>query len=122
MREMGFGSVVDVVSDAIEHGKVGFSLLDVCSAIDPGDVFYYECLGRIIGSDEEILTADKFIPMLEARGKTAEFDRYILELSFAWLAQRPAGVLGCNVSADNLTDVNSWSLFYEVLVRNRTLA
>lgn len=122
MQETGFESVVDTVANAIQHGKAGFSLLDVCSVVDPSDVFYYECLGRIIGSGGEVLTADKFIPMLEAGGRAAEFDRYILELSFDWLAQRPTGLLGCNVSAENLIDVNSWSLFHEILVRNRTLA
>ncbi|MBB4187776.1 EAL domain-containing protein [Sinorhizobium terangae] len=117
-----FSSVVRHVTHAMQHGRIGFSLQQINSIDDPGKVLYSECLGRLIEPDGTIRTSSEFIAFLEASGRAPAFDRHVIELASDWLARHPSDALGCNISAENIADKQSWALLYDLLHRHRAIA
>ncbi|HEV7321265.1 MAG TPA: EAL domain-containing protein [Ensifer sp.] len=117
-----YDRVLDVFNEAATHGRVGFSLQHVNSVADVGQILYSECLGRLVKPDGVIMTAGEFIGYLEAAGRVAALDRHMLTLAFDWLACHPCGDLGCNISADNISNERNRALLFDLLVANASLA
>lgn len=117
-----FDRVVGAVTQAMREGRIGFSLQQVNAVDDTGEVLYSECLGRLVERDGAVSTSEEFTAFLEASGRVASFDRYMLGLAFEWLDCNPSGVLGCDISAGNILDENTWSELYDLLSRNREMA
>ena len=117
-----FNHVVGAVTQAMQEGRIGFSLQHVNTVEETADVLYSECLGRLVERNGAVRTGEEFIAVLEAAGHIAAFDRYMVGLAFEWLECNPTGVLGCNISAENISDEGSWTALYELLSRNRKLA
>ncbi|WP_104667428.1 EAL domain-containing protein [Ensifer adhaerens] len=117
-----FDRVVEVFDHAAREGRVGFSLQHVNSVADVGIVLYSECLGRLVRTDGEIMTASEFIRYLEAAGRIAALDRHMLTLAFDWLARHPAGDLGCNISVESICDERNRALLLDLLSTHRWMA
>lgn len=97
----------EIVDEAIGDGRVGFAVQQVCSASDPNEILYGECLARLTGPDGRIYSAREFVPCLEAMGEAPLIDQHMLGLVLDQLERNPDAVLGCNLSADNF-DVALW--------------
>lgn len=117
-----FNQIVAAVSQAMREGRIGFSLQQINAVRNPADVLYCECLGRLVEPNGAIRTSGEFIAFLEASGRVAAFDRHMIGLAFEWLDCHPSRVLGCNISAENVSDEDTWTELYELLSRNRKLA
>ncbi|MHC2492901.1 EAL domain-containing protein (putative c-di-GMP-specific phosphodiesterase class I) [Sinorhizobium meliloti] len=117
-----FDRVAGAVTQAVREGRIGFSLQQVNAVDDTGEVLYSECLGRLVERDGAVRTSEEFTAFLEASGRVALFDRYMVGLAFEWLDCNPSGVLGCDISAGNIFDENTWSELYDLLSRNREMA
>ncbi|MBP1884722.1 EAL domain-containing protein [Sinorhizobium mexicanum] len=117
-----FSSVVRHVTQAMQHGRIGFSLQQINAVDDPSEVLYSECLGRLVEPDGTIRTCGEFIAFLEASGRAPAFDRHVVDLAFDWLACHPAASLGCNISAENLAGKQNWAVLYDLLHRHRAMA
>ena len=113
---------IDFVERGILRGNLGFSLQHVNSVSDHGNILYSECLARLVEADGTIRTGGELLASLEAAGSAPAFDRYMLELAFDWLSCNPLIVLGCNISASNLADVNNWAALYDLLAQHRSQA
>lgn len=99
---------IEIIDEAIGDGRMGFSVQDICSASDPNDILYGECLARLTGTDGRIYSAREFVPCLEAMGEAPLIDQHMLGLVLDQLERNPDAVLGCNLSADNLGDEALW--------------
>ncbi|WDZ80801.1 EAL domain-containing protein (plasmid) [Ensifer adhaerens] len=117
-----FDRVAEVFDDAVEQGRVGFSLQHINAVADVGSVLYSECLGRLVRPDGEIATASEFIGYLEAAGRIAALDRHMLTLAFDWLACHPSGDLGCNVSVQSISDERNRDILFDLLFVNARFA
>jgi EAL domain-containing protein (putative c-di-GMP-specific phosphodiesterase class I) len=117
-----FNYFAGAVTEAMQEGRIGFSLQHVNSLEDAGDVLYSECLGRLVEPDGTVRTIGEFIAFLEATGRVAAFDRHMIGLAFEWLDGHPTRVLGCNVSAANIADERHWADLHDLLFRNRKMA
>ncbi|MCA1444480.1 EAL domain-containing protein [Ensifer sp. IC4062] len=117
-----FSSVVRRVTQAMQHGRIGFALQQINAVDDPSEVLYSECLGRLVEPDGTIRTSGEFIAFLEASGRAPAFDRHVLDLAFDRLARHPSDALGCNISAENIADKRSWAVLYDLLYRHRAIA
>lgn len=115
-------NILGEISHVLNCQKVGVAIQGVWSVREPIEALYHECLGRIVGADGKVRHASEFVKTLEAFGVLAIFDRYILEVSFERLACHSTGRLGCNISAQSLSEEKNCSLLYEVIARNRSLA
>ncbi|MCZ4088912.1 EAL domain-containing protein [Sinorhizobium psoraleae] len=122
MNLQKFNNVVRGVTQAMQHGRIGFSLQQINAVDDSSEVLYSECLGRLVEPDGTIRTSGEFIAFLEASGRAPAFDRHVIDLAFDWLAFNPAGALGCNISVENIADKESWALLYDLLSEHRAMA
>jgi EAL domain-containing protein (putative c-di-GMP-specific phosphodiesterase class I) len=121
MKVEKFNNAVGMVEQAMQNGRIGFALQQVNAVDDSRTVLYSECLGRLIEPDGTIRTAPEFTPVLHAARRSAGFDRHMLSLAFEWLSCNPSTMLGCNISAENISPQN-WTAFYELLFQHRLLA
>lgn len=121
MKVEKFNTVVGIVEQAMQNGRIGFALQQVNAIDDSRIVLYSECFGRLIEPDGTIRTAGEFTAALNAARRSTGFDRHMLSLAFEWLSCHPSGMLGCNISADNISPQN-WTDFYELLFQHRLLA
>lgn len=117
-----FNHVVGAVTQAMREGRLGFSLQQVNPIDEAGAVFYSQCLGRLVERDGEVRTSDEFTAFLEASGRVASYDRYMVGLALEWLECNPSHVLGCKISTGNIFDEHAWSEFHDLLSRNREMA
>ncbi|MQW88886.1 EAL domain-containing protein [Sinorhizobium saheli] len=122
MNVKQFNSAVAVVTAAMQEARVGFSLQEVHAADEPGDVLYSECLARLVERNGTVRTGGEFIGPLETVGCAPLFDRHLLGIACDWLVSHPAQALGCNLSADNLSDDCSRTALYDLLSSHRAIA
>lgn len=111
----------DVVR-ALRQGRIGFSLQQINAIDDTDEVLYYECLGRLVQSDGAIRTAGEFLPCLDVGERSTALDRHIVGLAFNWLSRNSSGALGCNISAESISDARSWRMLYDLLSRHQAYA
>jgi len=122
MKVEKFNNVTGAVEQAMQNGRIGFALQQVNAVDDSRIVLYSECLGRLIEPDGTIRTAGEFLEFLDAARSSPTFERHILSLAFDWLSCHPSDVLGCNISAENISDPQNWAALYELLFQHRLLA
>lgn len=99
---------IEIVKSAIADGRSGFNVQAIHSVGCVDLVYYRECLATLRGTDGRQYGAGTFIPHLEALGHAALIDQNMVRLVLDQLERDPVAVLGCNVSADNLTDRQTW--------------
>lgn len=114
--------LVSTVATAMQQHRIGFAVQQINDVEDPSSVLYSECFGRLIEANGSIRTAGEFMSVIEAAGIAPRFDRHMTELAFEWLACHPFDILGCNISAQNLSDPDSWKCLYNLLAKHHHLA
>ncbi len=100
---------VAVVEEAIAEGRIGFAIQGIHAIDDPGQILYGECLARLTEQNGTEHPDSAFVPALEALGEAPTLDRHMLKLVLDELESDPLAVLGCNLSADNLSDPANWA-------------
>nr|WP_206079120.1 EAL domain-containing protein [Mesorhizobium camelthorni] len=113
---------VSVVEEAIAEGRIGFAIQGVHAIDDPGQVLYGECLARLTEQNGTEHPASAFVPALEALGEAPTLDRHMLKLVLDELESDPLAVLGCNLSADNLSDHANWAHIRDQIAARSELA
>jgi EAL domain-containing protein (putative c-di-GMP-specific phosphodiesterase class I) len=114
--------VVEIVKSAIADGRASFNVQSVHS-VEPFDaVFYRECLATLQGTDGCHYGAGIFIPTLEELGYCSLIDENVVRLALDELEIDPCAVLGCNISADNLRNRETWDLIAGQVRSRPTLA
>lgn len=100
---------VAIVRQAIADGRVGYAIRNIHAIDDPDRILYGECLPCLIEPDGSLHVNDAFVPALEALGEAPVLDRHMLRLVLDELDSNSLAVLGCNLSADNLSDLETWA-------------
>ena len=100
---------IALISKAIFDGGLSFAAQKINRIDAPEEVLYWECLARLTDSDGSVHEAGAFAPYLELRGQSFDLDSSILDLVLQALADDPKIVLGCNISAANLSATDRWS-------------
>mgnify|MGYP000161424685 CR=1 FL=1 len=86
------------VQDALKEGRITFAYQPVVRA-DTHGVNFYECLIRLQRRDGEILSAGRFVPVIEQLGLMRSLDRRVLDLAVDQLRAHPDIMLAINISA-----------------------
>lgn len=110
---------VTIVRQAIAEGRIGYAVQGIHAISDPDWILYGECLPFLIerGGCEHANSA--FVPALEVLGEAPVLDRHMLELVLDALETNPLVVLGYHLSADNLSDAETWALVrYQIDARS----
>ncbi|SDG51535.1 diguanylate cyclase/phosphodiesterase [Limimonas halophila] len=94
------------VQEALKEGRITFAYQPVVRARSH-DVQFYECLLRLQRRDGEILTAGRFVPVIEQLGLMRSLDRRVLDLAVDQLRAQPDIMLAINISALTAGD-RSW--------------
>ncbi|RLL64369.1 EAL domain-containing protein [Ochrobactrum soli] len=102
-----FGEENSHLAAALGNMRVGCNVQSIYAADDVEDILYDECFATLTGADGRIYCAGDFIPKLEAAGEVAPFDRKILSVVLKHLELNPYAVLGCNLSGDNFSNLDS---------------
>jgi EAL domain-containing protein (putative c-di-GMP-specific phosphodiesterase class I) len=105
---------VTVVEEAIAEDRIGFAIQGIHAVDDPSQILYDECLARRTEQNGTGHHPDSaFVPALDALGEAPTLDRHILKRVLGELESDPLAVLGCNLSADNLSDPANWTHIHE---------
>jgi EAL domain-containing protein (putative c-di-GMP-specific phosphodiesterase class I) len=113
---------VAVVEEAIAEGRIGFAIQGIHAINDPGQILYGECLARLTEQNGTEHPDSAFVPVLEALGEAPILDRHMLKLVLDELESDPLAVLGCNLSADNLSDPANWAHIRDQIAARSDLA
>lgn len=100
---------VTIVREAIADGRVGYAIQNIHAIGDPEDILYGECLPCLIERDGSEHINSGFVHALEVLGEAPLLDRYMLKLVLDGLESNSSAVLGCNLSTDNLSDLETWA-------------
>lgn len=114
---------VSSIHEAMREGRVRAVLQPVCDARSPDQVFYYECLARVIARDTGASVAHQpLLASLERLGLTRAFDRDMVQRAIRLLAQDAELVLGVNVSAGSAVDDAWWDSTFAQLAASPLVA
>ncbi|MFC0246654.1 EAL domain-containing protein [Falsochrobactrum ovis] len=100
---------LEMVAKAIADDRIRSSVQDIRSAVATDEILYGECLARLIDPDGKVYAASEFVPYLEARHDAPMLDRHMLKLVLDLLEVDPKLVLGCNLSAENVSNTPAWN-------------
>lgn len=113
---------VAIVEEAIAESRIGFAIQGIHAIDDPGQILYGECLARLTEQNGTEHPDSAFVPALEALGEAPTLDRQMLKLVLDELESDPLAVLGCNLSADNLSDPANWAYIRDQIAARSVLA
>jgi len=118
---MGFAIFGDTTFDAV-LSRIQLAVQDVRCARSPGETLYRECLATFMDRDGKMLSAGQFIPVFEQAGLLRFLDRHMLKLTLDALEADELLTLGCNLSAENFDDADSWHPVVTQISERRHLA
>lgn len=116
------GTHITLVDDAIAEGRIAFAVQGIGAIDDPTVILYSECLACLIDPDGTIHRAPEFVPYLEALGAASSLDRHMIKLALDELETDPDAVLGCNLSANNVSGAGNWANIYDQIAARSHLA
>ncbi|MFK3968842.1 EAL domain-containing protein [Ensifer adhaerens] len=119
-RLINYDNAASFLDHAIRRGQIGFSKQNVISLGSDNDIFYAECIGRIISTNNTVLTYEEFIMFFDMSGVSHEFYFNLLGLAIDWLQANYKEVLGCKLSLGNLSQ--NCTQLYELLYRKRSIS
>lgn len=98
--------VGEQVKQALKDDRLVLAYQPVVDAAD-GQVRYHECLLRMVMPDGELVTAARFVPVVEQLGLMRTIDRRVLDLAIRELRAYPEVSLAINISGLTAAD-RSW--------------
>lgn len=108
-QRLGFQTNMDIgeqVKLALKEGRLTFAYQPIVDALS-GQVRLFECLLRMRAPDGEIITANRFVPVIEQLGLMRAVDRHALEMAIDDLEHHPEVELAVNISGLTAAD-RSW--------------
>ena len=108
-QRLGFQTNMDIgeqVKLALKEQRLTFAYQPIVDAAG-GGVRLYECLLRMRAPDGEIITANRFVPIIEQLGLMRTVDRHALEIAIDDLERYPEVRLAVNISGLTAAD-RSW--------------
>ena len=108
--------------DALADERIGLQAERVVDVKDLGNTLYSECLARLIDPAGCVRLASEFVPAVEASGEIALLDRYVMGQVLEELCADSSIVLGCNISAETLSDENTWSSIFGLISEYSSVA
>lgn len=119
-QRLGFQTNMDIgeqVKLALKEERLCFAYQPIVDSAS-GQVHLYECLLRMRAPDGEIITANRFVPVIEQLGLMRTVDRYALELAIDDLDQHRDVQLAVNISGLTAAD-RSWLRALVARLKNR---
>ena len=110
-------AILHEVQQAIQEDRLVFAFQPIVECKTNG-VSYYECLLRLLRDDGDVVTAAKFVPVLEQLGYARLIDHYALDLALKELDAHPNVSLALNVSSLTATDP-TWLSKFVLAMRDR---
>jgi len=108
-QRLGFQTNMDIgeqVKLALKEQRLTFAYQPIVDA-SGGAVRLYECLLRMHAPDGEVITANRFVPVIEQLGLMRTVDRHALEMAIDDLERHPDVRLAVNISGLTAAD-RSW--------------
>ena len=109
--------VAELVQDAVRRDRLLFAFQPVVD-VRGGHPAFYECLMRIRGEDGGLISAAKFMPVVERLGMARLIDRHALAMAVRELEAAPGITLALNISSITATD-RSWLRRLTTLIKRR---
>ena len=110
------------MSEAISDRGLSFAAHKISQAEAPDKVLYWECLARLTDARGVVHDAGEFAPYLEFAGTSFDLDVRMLDQILSVLAANPSLVLGCNISAANLSAADCWAQIFNKIGHQPELA
>ncbi|MDL2410178.1 EAL domain-containing protein [Rhizobium calliandrae] len=110
------------MSKAVSDRGLSFAAQKVSQIDVPEEVLYWECFARISDARGVVHSASTFAPYLESSLASFDLDARMLDLVLSRLAKDQDLVLGCNISAANLSDRDHWKQILRQIERRSELA
>lgn len=96
-------SVADEIVSALNGRRLAIAYQPIIDA-KTGSPALYECLLRLVKSDDEVVSAGHFIPVAEQLGLVRLIDHRVLELAVEAIEDSPDAHLSINISGMTATD------------------
>jgi len=119
-QRLGFQTNLDIgeqVKLALKQGRLCFAYQPIVDTAS-GQVRLFECLLRMRAPDGEIITANRFVPVIEQLGLMRTVDRHALEMAIDDLEHHCEVQLAVNISGLTAAD-RSWLRTLVARLRNR---
>ncbi len=119
-QRLGFQTNMDIgeqVKLALKERRLCFAYQPIVDA-ESGEVQLYECLLRMHAPDGEVITANRFVPVIEQLGLMRAVDRHALEVAIDDLERYPGVRLAVNISGFTAAD-RSWLRALTARLKNR---
>ena len=119
-QRLGFQTNMDIgeqVKLALKEGRLCFAYQPIVDARS-GKVRLFECLLRMRAPDGEMITANRFVPVIEQLGLMRAVDRHALEIAVDDLERHPEVRLAVNISGLTAAD-RSWLRALIARLKNR---
>jgi len=110
-------AILHEVQQAIQESRLVFAFQPIVEC-KTNSISYYECLLRLLHDDGRVVTAAKFVPVLEQLGYARLIDHYALDLALKELDAHPNVSLALNVSSLTATDP-TWLSKFVLAMRDR---
>ncbi len=95
---------VEKVRELIGRSRLRLYAQPIAPAqVGPDTPLHFEILARLVDDDGTVLTPDKFLPAISRAGLHCEFDRRIVTMTLAYLAEHPDLTRVSNLVAINIT-------------------
>ncbi|MDE1993653.1 MAG: EAL domain-containing protein [Rhizobiaceae bacterium] len=111
-----------LILKAIAEGGLHFAVQRIHKVDDASEILYAECLARLTDAEGTVHEAGAFVPQLERLDCTFDLDFRMLDMVLHALAADSALVLGCNLSAANLSAPSRFAEVLSLVMRQPELA
>jgi len=108
--------------DALAEDRIVLQAERIVDVQDLGATLYSECLARLIDPAGCVRMASEFVPAVEASGEIASLDRCVMCQVLEELCSDRSAVLGCNISAETLSDANTWNSIIGLISKYSSVA
>ena len=108
--------IAEQVMRALRSNRLVFAYQPIVTARGH-EVKHHECLLRMVERDGKVISAAKFMPVIEQLGLIRDVDRYVLEAAVRELSEHKDASYAINVSALTAND-RSWLRLLFALLRN----
>jgi EAL domain-containing protein (putative c-di-GMP-specific phosphodiesterase class I) len=107
--------VVEDVLDAVLNDRIHLRMEPVISVWEPGEILYRECLSTAVDPKGRHISAQQFVPVMQAYGLMGIYDRYVIRRVLRQLEGDEDLCLGVNLCGADAVPGVMWEALFQQL-------